>query len=145
MVLLRKYGSDFPARSLSREMERLFEDFFGRPAEGAQLTEWSPLVDVKEEENAFKVSVDLPGMDKDDINIEVESNRLAISGERKFEQEEKKEDHHFVERSYGKFYRSFTLPSTVQADKIDAAYKDGVLEVTLPKKEEVKPKKVSIK
>jgi len=126
-------------------MERLFEDFFGRPAERTQLTEWSPLVDVKEEENAFKVSIDLPGMNKDDINIEVDSNRLAISGERKFEQEEKKEDYHFVERSYGKFYRSFTLPSTVKADEIDAAYKDGVLEITLPKKEEVKPKKVSIK
>ena len=84
-------------------------------------------------------------MDKDDICIEVDGNRLAISGERKFEQEEKKENYHFVERSYGKFYRSFTLPAIVQADKIDATYKDGVLEVNLPKKEEVKPKKVTIK
>jgi len=145
MVLLRKYGSDLPARSLRREMERLFEDFFGTPAEGTMLTEWSPLVDIKEEDNSFKVSVDLPGMNRDDINIEVESNRLAISGERRFEKEEKKEDYHFVERSYGKFYRAFTLPVTVQAEKIDAAYNDGVLEITLPKKEEVKPKKVAIK
>jgi len=126
-------------------MEQLFEDFFGTSTEGAKLTEWSPLVDIKEEDNGFKVKVDLPGMDKDDICIEVDGNRLAISGERKFEQEEKKENYHFVERSYGKFYRSFTLPAIVQADKIDATYKDGVLEVNLPKKEEVKPKKVTIK
>jgi len=145
MALLRKYGADFPARSLRREMEQLFEDFFGTSTEGAKLTEWSPLVDIKEEDNGFKVKVDLPGMDKDDICIEVDGNRLAISGERKFEQEEKKENYHFVERSYGKFYRSFTLPAIVQADKIDATYKDGVLEVNLPKKEEVKPKKVTIK
>ncbi|MCD6283386.1 Hsp20/alpha crystallin family protein [bacterium] len=145
MALLRRYGADFPARSLRREMEQLFEDFFGTSTEGAKLTEWSPLVDIKEEDNGFKVKVDLPGMDKDDICIEVDGNRLAISGERKFEQEEKKENYHFVERSYGKFYRSFTLPAIVQADKIDATYKDGVLEVNLPKKEEVKPKKVTIK
>ncbi len=144
MGLLRKHGSDFPMRSLRREMESLFEDFLGTPTERTKLTEWSPLVDIKEEESAFKVKVNLPGLDKD-ICIEVDGNRLAIGGERKFEQEEKGDDYHFVERSYGKFYRAFTLPATVQADKIDAAYTDGVLETNLPKKEEVKPKKVTIK
>jgi len=145
MVLLRKYGPEFPVRSLTREMERLFEDFFGVGREGTALTEWTPLVDIKEAEGEFKVKVDLPGMKKEDINIEVENNRLAISGERKFEQEEKREDYHFVERSYGRFYRAFTLPASVQADKIDAKYHDGVLEISLPKREEVKPKKVVVK
>ena len=145
MGLLRKYGSDFPMRSLRREMESLFEYFFGTPTERTKMTQWSPLLDIKEEESAFKVKVDLPGLDKDDICIEVDGNRLAIGGERKFEQEEKGDDYHFVERCYGKFYRAFNLPATVQADKIDPAYTDGVLETNLPKKEEVKPKKVTIK
>ncbi len=144
MGLLRKYGSDFPMRSLRWEMESLFEDFFETPTERTKLTQWSPLVDIKEEEGAFKVQLGLPGLDKDDICIEVDGNRLAVGGKRKFEQEERGYDYHFVERSYGKFYRAFNLPATVQADKIDAAYKDGVLDVNLPK-EEVKPKKVTIK
>ena len=145
MVLLTRYGSQVPFRSLSREMERLFEDFFGSPREGTSLAEWAPAVDIKEEEGAYRVQVDLPGLKKEDINIEVNENRLAISGERQFEQEEKRDDYHFVERSYGRFHRAFNLPSSVDANKIDATYKDGVLEVTLPKKEEVKPKKVTIK
>lgn len=144
MVLLTRYGSSVPYRSLSREMERLFEDFFGSPREGTTLAEWTPAADIKEEEGAFRVKVDLPGIKKDDVNIEVSENRLAISGERRFEQEEKRDDYHFVERGYGRFHRAFTLPGTVDADKIDAAYKDGVLEVVLPKKEEVKPKRVTI-
>ncbi|OGK12326.1 MAG: hypothetical protein A2Y63_02155 [Candidatus Riflebacteria bacterium RBG_13_59_9] len=144
-MLLRKHGSDFPVRSLTREMERLFEDFFGTEREGIALTEWTPSADIKEEKGAFKVRMDLPGISKEDINIEVENNRLSISGDRKFEQEEKREDYHFVERSYGRFYRTFPLPATVLPDKIDAVYKDGVLEIELPKKEEVEPKKVIIK
>ena len=145
MVLLTRRGFTVPYRSLSREMERLFEDFFGTPREGTSLAEWTPAVDIKEEEGAYRVKVDLPGIRKDDINIEVNENRLAISGERKFEQEEKRDDYHFVERSYGQFYRAFNLPGTVDSEKIDAEYKDGVLVLVLPKKEEVKPKKVKIK
>jgi HSP20 family protein len=127
-------------------MDRIFDEFFGMvPARTERGTMWSPAVDVREDEDNFYVEAELPGMTKDDIELEVEQNRLSIRGERKFEKKEEGENYHFMERSYGSFYRSFTLPKNVDADAINAGYKDGMLTVTLPKKEEVKPKKVSIK
>jgi HSP20 family protein len=134
-------------RTLRSEMDRVFDDFFGlMPArrEGS-ASMWSPSVDISETADSFIVRAELPGMKKDDIELEVENNVLAIRGERKFEKTDEGENYHFMERSYGSFYRSFTLPKNVDSETIGAEYKDGMLIVTIPKKEEVKPKKVEIK
>jgi len=146
MSMMRFFRREYPLRTLRDELDRVFEDFLGE-AEGERkgsLVRWTPRADVKEDEKAFHLKADLPGMRKEDIAISIEHNQLVISGERSFSKEEKKEDYHFVERSYGRFYRAFTLPGSVDAEAIKATYENGVLEVELPKKEEVKPKKVSI-
>lgn len=147
MSLMRLFRREYPVRTLRDELDRLFEDFFGETTgeRKSSLARWTPRADVKEDEKAFYLKADLPGMKKDDIDISVEGNQLVISGERSFSKEEKKEDYHFVERSYGSFYRAFTLPGSVDVEGITADYDNGVLQVELPKKEEVKPKKVSIK
>jgi HSP20 family protein len=132
--------------SLQDEMNRLFEGFFGRPmltqdwGEG----EWNPSVDVSETKDKVVITADLPGMTKDDVKISIQDHTLTLEGEKKREKEEKGENYHRLERSYGSFCRSFTLPAAVKADKIKASYKDGVLSVTLPKAEEAKPKEIPI-
>ncbi len=135
------------ARSLRGEIERLFDEFAGllptRGREGRSGV-WAPAVDIKENADSFIVTAELPGMSKDEINVEVENGTLTIKGERRFEKKEEGENYHFIERSYGSFYRSFGLPKNVSADSISAEYKDGVLHINLPKAEEVKAKKVSI-
>ncbi|HHT00349.1 MAG TPA: Hsp20/alpha crystallin family protein [Thiomicrospira sp.] len=102
---------------------------------------FSPSVNTREGDYAYHIEVDLPGVKKKDINVEVKDNRLIISGERKTKKEVKEDDYHRVESSYGKFERSFTLPSNVDAENVDASSKDGVLEVVLPKKERSKKAK----
>jgi HSP20 family protein len=144
MTGLMKQGQGY--RTLRSEMDRVFDDFFGlMPArrEGS-ATLWSPSVDISETADNFIVRAELPGMKKEDIELEVENNVLSIRGERKFEKTDEGENYHFMERSYGSFYRSFTLPKNVDSETIGAEYKDGMLVVTIPKKEEVKPKKVEI-
>ncbi len=149
MSIMRRFSRDFPlwrASSLRRELDRFFEDFFqeGREEREVSLAQWYPAVDVKEDESAYFVTADLPGMKKEDIEISLEGNRLTICGERNFSSEEKREDYHVIERGYGRFVRTFTVPTAVDSDAIKASYKEGVLTVELPKKPEVKPKKVSI-
>lgn len=131
-------------RTLRSEMDRLFDDFFGMTPARTAGTMWAPAVDVREDEHNFYVTADLPGMKKEEIEVELENSLLTIKGERRFERREDKENFHFVERSYGNFYRSFTLPKNVKGDAITAEYKDGVLSVMIPKADEVKPKKVVI-
>jgi HSP20 family protein len=133
-------------RGLRSEMDRLFDDFLGlMPARGENGSNvWAPAVDIKEDETSFYVIAELPGMKREDISVELENNVLSLKGERRFERSEEKENYHFVERSYGSFYRSFSLPRNVKPDEIRAEYKDGVLTLTLPKTEEVRPKKVEI-
>lgn len=109
-----------------------------------QIT-WAPAVDVFEKGDKLVVKAEVPGMKEDDIHVSVEGDMLTIRGEKKTESEVKNEDYYRCERSYGSFLRSVALPSTVDASKIEADYEDGVLEVTLPKKPEVKPKKVAVK
>ena len=131
------------------EMNRLFDRFFGRELwdddERMNQMNWVPVVDIKEDKDEFVVSAELPGMKKEDVHITFNNGNLAIEGERKKEQEEKDANYHRVERSYGKFYRSFQLPSGIQANKILADFKDGILKITLPKSEEVKPKEIEVK
>jgi HSP20 family protein len=132
--------------SIQDEMNRLFDDFFGRPMVRSGWTEgvWSPSVDVSENKDNVVIKAEIPGMTKDDVKISIQDNVITLKGEKKQEKEEKDANYHRIERSYGSFCRSFTLPTAVKADKIKATYKDGVLNVTLPKTEEVKPKEIPI-
>jgi len=107
--------------------------------------EWAPSLDVSESKDEIIVKAELPGMDVKDIDISLSGGILTIKGEKKQEKEEKEENYHIIERSYGKFIRSVQLPGEVKSDKINASYKDGVLNITLPKSEEAKKKEVKIK
>lgn len=126
------------------QMNKLFEDFLGRRATGEGI--WSPYVDISETEDDIRVKAELPGVKKDDISISVSDNNiLTLKGEKKREEEVKEENYYRVERSYGSFNRKVELPSEVKADEVDATYEDGILTISLPKKEEVKPKEIEIK
>ncbi len=132
---------------LRREMDRLWEDFFGpgRRALQPMAETWLPAVDISESGDKITVKAEVPGMDAKDIEISMVGDTLTVKGEKKSEKEEKGENYHMVERGYGSFVRSFRLPAPVNADKIEANYKNGVLTITCPKKEEVKPKAIEIK
>jgi HSP20 family protein len=132
--------------SIQDEMNRLFDDFFGRPVLKTAWTEgvWSPTVDVSEDKDNVIIKAEMPGMSREDVKISIQDNVLTLKGEKKQEKEEKDKNYHRIERSYGSFCRSFQLPTSVKSDKIKAAYKDGVLSITLPKTEEVKPKEIPI-
>ena len=110
-----------------------------------QNFDWTPRVNVEEKEEAFEITAELPGMKKDDLDIEVQDDVLTIKGEKKFEKDEKEANYHICERSYGTFQRSFTLPENVKTDDIEAEYKDGILKLVLPKVEPVKPKEIKVK
>jgi len=127
-------------------MNRLFEDAgrTWRTDEPAATTTWSPSVDIFETEGEIVVKAELPGMDRKDIQLNLENNVLSLRGERKFTKETKDENYHRIERSYGVFSRSFSIPATVDEEKIRADYKDGVLKIMLPKKEQAKPKQIKI-
>jgi HSP20 family protein len=107
-------------------------------------TPWNPSVDIFETDNDVVVKAELPGMDPKSIDIRLENNVLLLKGERHFEKETKEENYHRVEREYGSFSRAFSLPMAVREEKITASYKDGILKIVLPKKEEVKPKTIKI-
>ena len=132
--------------SLRREMDRLWDSFFGeRPLTRVWEREWAPSLDVSETKDNFVVKAEVPGIDAKDIDISLTGDVLTIKGEKKQEKEEKEEDYHLVERSYGSFSRSIRLPAEVESAKIKASYKNGILRVTLPKSEKVKAKEVRIK
>lgn len=132
--------------SLRKRMDKLFDDFFTEKDEGKEMISgtWSPSVDINEAGNALVLTAELPGIEEKDIEIEIEGNTLTLKGKREFEKETKKEDYHRIERSYGSFYRSFTMPNYVDQDKIEAKHDRGLLKITMPKKPELKPKKVKI-
>ncbi len=132
---------------LQDRMNRLFGDFLERShpqEEGLGTGIWMPTVDIYETKDAIRVRADLPGVEKDAVHVEVKEGVLTLRGERKFEKEVKEENYHRIERSYGTFQRSFSLPSSVNEEKVSARMKDGVLEVELPKKEQAKPKQIEI-
>ena len=134
--------------SLEDEISRFFDEFFGSRVPAQQQREgspaWVPRVDISETDDEIIVRADIPGMKKDDIKVTLADNVLTISGEKKIERDEKKENYHRVERVFGSFSRSFYIPTTVDPNKITAKYNNGVLEVRLPKKEEAKPKEIPI-
>lgn len=130
--------------TLQGQVNRLFEGSFPRRGEESNLTTWAPAVDIYETENELVIKADLPDVNEQDIDVRVENNMLTIRGERKFSSAVKEENYLRVERTYGFYSRSFSLPNTVDSEKIHAEYKNGVLTVQLPKKAESKPKQVKI-
>jgi HSP20 family protein len=130
--------------SLQEQVNRLFEGTFPSRGYESTLTAWAPAVDVYETENELVIKADLPDVAEKDLDVRVENHMLTIHGERKFEQEVKEEKYLRMERSYGSFSRSFSLPNSVSTEAIKAEYKDGVLNITLPKRAESKPKQVKI-
>jgi HSP20 family protein len=131
---------------LQEEMNMLLGDFFGpmgRPDE--VLTRWSPRVDIADENGNYELSADLPGLNKDDIKIEIHDNVLTLRGEKKFEKAKKEKNYRLAERHYGEFVRTFSLPDNVNKDGIEAVLTDGVLRLTIPKTEQPKPKQIEVK
>lgn len=127
-------------------MNRLFEDVVASRGEEKDLvsSSWTPSVDIYEDENNLVLTAEVPGLEEKDIEIKIEDSTLTLKGERKFEKEVKEENFHRIERSYGSFYRSFTLPHYIDQDKIEAEHENGILKITMPKKPELKPRKVKI-
>jgi HSP20 family protein len=124
---------------------RMFEDAFSRLlSEPRTGRPWSPAVDIYESENELVLKADVPDVDLNDIDVRVENQTLTISGERRFEQDQNAKGYHRIERSYGSFTRSFAVPATVDTEKVSAEYKNGVLTISLPKKEAAKPRQVKI-
>lgn len=134
------------SESLTREIERLFEDFFG-PIEFEEVKgkhSFFPAMDIAEDDQNLIIKVDIPGMTQKDVSVEIHDNVLIIKGEKKVEDEIKEKNFHVSERRYGSFIRQITLPDYLQPEKTKAKIKDGVLTITIPKKEEEKPKKISV-
>ena len=147
MALIRWMDPFRDVATLQDRMNRIFEDHLERGRsgeEGLGTSVWMPAVDIYETKDAVCVRAELPGVDKDAVNVEVKDGVLALHGERKFEKEVKEENYHRVERAYGTFHRSFSLPSSVDGERVTARMQNGVLEVTLPKREQAKTKKISI-
>jgi HSP20 family protein len=130
--------------TLHDQFDRLFNETFRNPSEETALTAWAPSVDIYETPNELVVKADLPEVSEKDIDVRVENNLLTIRGERKFEKSVSEENFLRVERTYGAFSRSFSLPNTVNPEAIGAEYKNGVLTITLPKREESKPRQVKV-
>ena len=134
------------------EMEKRLSTYFNRPAlrtqvekEAMTVAEWSPLVDITEDDKENLIKADLPEVKKEDVKLTVQDGVMTISGERKYEKEEKGKKYHRVEREYGSFMRNFTLPEAADGSKVSAEYKEGVLRVHLPKSEKAKPKGIEVK
>src|SRR2546425_12335161 len=133
------------ATTLQEQINGVFGAVVGRPGEESNLTPWAPAVDIYETENELVVKADLPDVNPQDLDIRVENNVLTIRGERKFENEVNEDNYLRIERAYGAFSRSFSLPNTVDPDAIKAEYRDGVLTVHVPKREEAKPKQIKVR
>jgi len=130
--------------NLTRGIDRFFGDF--EPFGTLSQTEaaFTPSVDIEEDEKSYHLRFDLPGIKKEDVKIEVDENRLIVSGERKTERSEEKEGRRYSERAFGRFERAFSLPSNLTEEQVEARYQDGVLEVVLSKPEEKKPRRITI-
>ena len=145
---LKRYEPLSLFSQLQNEVNKLFDNrvgiMDGENFPTITTAEWAPAVDIKEEADRFVVKADLPGVQSKDVDVSMENGMLAIKGERKAETRDEREGYKRVECSYGSFYRRFSLPTTANADKITAKLRDGVLEVVIPKKEGVQPRKISV-
>ena len=145
MASLIRLSPNSEIRRMQREIDRLFNDLI--PVSGSSsdtAAVWSPRVDLSETDDAYLIRVDLPGIDKNDITINFHEGTLTVSGERKAEAKKEGTNYVRIERSTGHFHRSFNLPTAIQSNKIDASYKDGVLDINVPKAEEVKPVRINV-
>jgi len=131
--------------ALEDRLNRLFQQGLGPLRDQESMQAWAPPVDIYETEKEIVLKADLPDVKPEDVDIRLENNTLTLRGERRFEKDVKDENYHRVERQYGSFSRTFSLPTTVDADKIDARYESGVLRVVLPKREEARPKQIRVK
>lgn len=147
MAIIRWVDPFKELSAIHERMNQLFDETFPQ-ARGSEAVPaaamWSPAVDIYESGDDIVVKAEVPGIGRDEIAVEVKDGMLALRGERKFEKEEKEENYHRIERSYGTFVRSFALPSSADAEKVQAALKEGVLEVRIGKKELAKPRKVKV-
>jgi HSP20 family protein len=134
----------FRGSSFQHQLDRLFTDAFQRSSDEGSITTWAPPVDIFETEHELVVKADLPDIKPEELDIRVENNILTIRGERKFEKKATENNYLRVERAYGAFSRSFSLANTVNAEAIKADYKDGVLTLNVPKREEAKPKQIKV-
>ena len=130
--------------SYDSQLNRLFSDFFGRASQEQNLTPWAPAVDIFEGEHQLFVKADLPDIKPEELDIKVANNILTIRGERKFDKKTDEKNYLRIERTYGGFSRSFSLANTVNTEAIKADYKDGVLTLVVPKREEAKPKQIKV-
>jgi HSP20 family protein len=145
MTVLTRWDPFREFTTLQDRMNRLFRDSFSEGREEAlNTTAFAPLVDVYEDEHNVTLKIEVPGIEEKDIDVRIENNTLTVHGERKFEKEEKEENYRRVERQYGSFTRSFTLPNTVDTENVQANYDKGVLKIKLAKKAEAKPKQIKV-
>jgi len=146
MELIRRNKNAFDPFELLRDFQTELDHFFTGPIQRTGTWEGAlhPEIEVEENEKEYILTADLPGMRKDDFNISVEGSHVTLSGERKVEAQKKDKGYHYCERRYGSFSRSLTLPRDIKADEVKAAYKDGVLQVTLPKSEKDRVKKIDV-
>src|SRR5262249_17484900 len=146
MTVITRWDPFREFTTLQDRMNRLFQDSFGREGreEALSTASFAPPVDVYEDEHSITLKIEVPGIEEKDIDVRVENNILTVIGERKFEKEEKQENYRRVERQYGSFTRSFTLPTTVDPEQISAEYDKGVLKIQLTKKAEAKPKQIKV-
>ncbi len=141
---LTRWAPRRDALDLKNEMDNIFRDFFeGYPQ--TRESNWAPQVDIHEDENSYVFTADLPGVKKEDIKLTTHNNTLSISGNKAIEREDKEKNYHRIERFSGTYERSFQLPTTADLEKVEAKYKDGVLEILVPKKEESKKKEIEVK
>ncbi len=145
MTIMTRWEPFRGLTALHEQMNRLLEDTLLRArTDQSALTSWAPAVDIYETEHELVVKADLPDIDEKDLDVQVENNILTIRGERKFNRTVKEDNYLRMERSYGSFSRSFSLANTVNTNAIQAAYRDGVLTLTIPKREEAKPKQIKV-
>jgi HSP20 family protein len=146
MTVLTRFEPFREVATLQDRMNRLFRESFNQAGQDEALTNssFAPAVDVYEDEHTVTLKIEVPGIDEKDIDVRLENNTLTVHGERKIEKEEKEENYRRVERHYGSFTRTFTLPTTVDSEKVSATYDKGVLKIALPKKAEAKPKQIKV-
>jgi HSP20 family protein len=144
MTVITRWDPFREFSTLQDRMNRLFRDSFGEGQEALSTSTFAPPVDVYEDEHNVTLKIEVPGIDEKDIDVRIENNTLTVHGERKFEKEEKEENYRRVERQYGSFTRSFTLPNTVDPENVQANYEKGVLKIKLAKKAEAKPKQIKV-
>ena len=146
MTMIARWDPFRELNLITDRMNRLFQDTYGtngRPEEG-MTANFVPPVDIYEDEHTVTVKMEVPGIDQKDIDVRLENNTLTVRGERKFDKDEKEENFHRIERRYGSFYRSFALPNTLDPEKVQADYDNGVLRIRLAKKAEAKPKQIKV-